>query len=114
MSNAETNKQARLLRGIASHLRAGRDELVELCEGITGEERDRILNYVENLEGCLQRVSALADKVILFDDPGTPEENADLAKLRRQINRMLEDLLDAARDRAALEEEFGEGWETVN
>src|SRR5262245_862111 len=114
MTDAQTNKQARLLRGIAANLRAGRDELVELCESITGEERDRILHYVENLESCLQRVSDLADKVILFRDPGTPEENADLAKLRRQINRMLDDLLDAARQRAELEERYGEGWEIVN
>lgn len=115
MSDQEIHqRQARLLRGIAANLAAGRDELVELCQDFTGEERDRVLHYIKNVEGCLERVTALADKVTLYGDSGTPEENADLAKLRRQINRMMKELLAAARERAELERQSGESWEYVN
>lgn len=115
MQNQKTHlRQARLLRGIAANLASGRDELVELCQSFTGEERDRVEHYIENVESCLQRVNALADKVFLYGDPGTPEENADLAKLRREINRMMKELLAAARERAEIEKQSAQSWEYVN
>ena len=106
MSSSELEpKQARLLRRVAVNLRAGRDELATISDHLSGEERERLLRYIQKLEGCLQRVNALADKVTLYGDPGTPEADAEFAELRREINGVLRDVLAVSRALEALSEE---------